>query len=159
MKSFGSISMRTSNDHCHQHCVAFATVARRWTFRSMCCLRCERPDSIRCASKGSIDRSLIDRSFRFVWVWSIRYWYVKQRAFAMICLLFHTSRSGLLTQQRASNSTSQNLENEYIKQLQEQIYYLETECLYLYPFSVEISSRLFLERVSAYASFSRWCFP
>lgn len=32
-------------------------------------------------------------------------------------------------------STSQKLETEYIKQLQEQIYYLEQECLYLYPFS------------------------
>ncbi|CAF2328878.1 unnamed protein product [Rotaria sp. Silwood2] len=35
------------------------------------------------------------------------------------------------TKQRLINSSTQNLETEYIKQLQEQIYYLETECLYL----------------------------
>jgi hypothetical protein len=39
-----------------------------------------------------------------------------------------------ITQKRLTNSLTQNLENDYIKQLQEQIYYLETECLYLYPF-------------------------
>lgn len=43
--------------------------------------------------------------------------------------LFSSSRTSL-TQQN-SNKT---LENDYVKQLQEQIYYLETECLYLYPF-------------------------
>ncbi|CAF0726238.1 unnamed protein product [Adineta ricciae] len=36
-----------------------------------------------------------------------------------------------VTQQRLTNSTTQNLESEYIRQLQEQIYYLETECHYL----------------------------
>ncbi|CAF3349004.1 unnamed protein product [Rotaria sp. Silwood1] len=35
------------------------------------------------------------------------------------------------TKQRLINSSTQSLETEYIKQLQEQIYYLETECLYL----------------------------
>jgi hypothetical protein len=48
-----------------------------------------------------------------------------------------TSRSSI-AQQRLTNSSTQNLENEYIKQLQEQIYYLETEGLYLYPFFTRI---------------------
>ena len=46
-------------------------------------------------------------------------------------IVFVRSSRSSLTQQRSS---SQNLETDYIKQLQEQIYYLETECLYLYPF-------------------------
>jgi len=37
-------------------------------------------------------------------------------------------------QQSLSKTSTQNLESEYIKQLQEQIYLLETECIYLYPF-------------------------
>ena len=56
----------------------------------------------------------------------------------MICLsvidLSHLfSRTN--TSQSRYASTTQNLETEYIKQLQEQIYYLEKECLYLYPFA------------------------
>ncbi len=58
-------------------------------------------------------------------------WY--ETYFKRFCFVFLTSRSSI-TQQSLSNSSAQNLENEYIKQLQEQIYYLETECLYLYPF-------------------------
>ncbi|CAF0970607.1 unnamed protein product [Rotaria sordida] len=42
----------------------------------------------------------------------------------------YTSRTSP-TKQRLINSSAQNLETEYIKQLQEQIYYLETECHYL----------------------------
>ena len=47
-----------------------------------------------------------------------------------LCFLFISSRTSL-TQ---PSSSIKHLENDYIKQLQEQIYYLETECLYLYPF-------------------------
>jgi hypothetical protein len=38
-----------------------------------------------------------------------------------------------------------SLEDEYIKQLQQQIHYLETECQYLYPFLfVFKNSRFFI---------------
>lgn len=50
-----------------------------------------------------------------------------------LTFLFISSRTSL-TQQSSTGSSIRNLENDYIKQLQEQIYYLETECLYLYPF-------------------------
>ena len=43
-------------------------------------------------------------------------------------------RTTTSTNSKSKNVVHQTIEDEYIKQLQEQIYYLENECQYLYPF-------------------------
>jgi hypothetical protein len=48
--------------------------------------------------------------------------------------VFISSRSNVPQKESSIHS----LEDEYIKQLQEQIYHLENECQYLYPFSISI---------------------
>lgn len=48
-------------------------------------------------------------------------------------IYFYCSPSRII-QNEFSKLTVQNLEDEYVKQLQRQIYCLETECQYLYPF-------------------------
>lgn len=44
------------------------------------------------------------------------------------------SSSSKRTVNKQKAVVNQTIEDEYIKQLQEQIYYLEHECQYLYPF-------------------------
>ncbi len=52
---------------------------------------------------------------------------------------FLTKNSPIKSQAQSilNSSTLENIEIEYIKNLQQQVYFLEMECNYLYPFFVK----------------------